>query len=303
MIKKIALSAGLILLSLFLAIRGFSNQTEETITVSGGVTSESQIIGNMIVELLKAETDHDVKFLNNLVSAQVNQVAMERKELSIASVRYTGTDLVTTLGLPIIKEPEKALSTVQKEFQERYQQTWFPSYGFANQFTFMVTRETAEKYQLEKVSDLQTYAGDFTLGTDQGWYERENDGYQAFSKMYGMDFKRVFPMQIGLLYDAVYAGEFDVILGYSTDGRISAYDLVMLEDDRVFFPPYTCSMVVDNDVLKRYPDIQAILSRLNGKIDTETMQRMNYQSDGERIEPKIVAQQFLEKHNYFREDK
>lgn len=293
----------IILSGLVFTFNSFKNtSTKEVITVSGGVTSESQIIGNMIVELIKHETDFEVKFLNNLASAQVNQVAMEKGELSIASVRYTGTDLVTTLGKNIEKDPDKALKIVQKDFKEKYQQTWFPSYGFANEFAFMVTKETAKKYQLQTVSDLKKYANELTLGTDQGWYERKYDGYEAFSKEYSMAFKRVFPMQVGLLYDALHNNSYDVILGYSTDGRISAYDLVLLEDDRKFFPPYTCSMVVDDRILKKFPELKEILHQLDNKLTTETMQRLNYEADGEKLEPKIIAINFLKEHNYFKEE-
>lgn len=300
--KKYILSLIIIVFLTFLIISPLFNKKQDIITVSGGVTSESQIVGNMIVELINHETDLDAQLLNNLVSAQVNQVAMEKGELNIASVRYTGTDLVTTLGMTIEKDPVKALSIVQEEFKDRFNQTWFPSYGFANEFTFMVSKETAEKYNLKKVSDLREHARDLTLGTDQGWYERENDGYQAFSEKYDMSFKRVFPMQIGLLYDALYNNSYDVILGYSTDGRISAYDLVLLEDDLQFFPPYTCSLVVDDKILKKYPNLEEILHRLDNKITTETMQKLNYESDGKKLEPQIIAKQFLKENNYFREE-
>lgn len=300
--KKYIFSVIIIVFLIVLIINPLFNRKQDVITVSGGVTSESQIVGNMIVELINHETDMDAKLLNNLVSAQVNQVAMEKGELNIASVRYTGTDLVTTLGMTIEKDPIKALDTVQKEFKDRFNQTWFPSYGFANEFTFMVSKETAEKYNLKKVSDLREHAKDLTLGTDQGWYERENDGYQAFSDKYDMSFKRVFPMQVGLLYDALYNNSYDVILGYSTDGRISAYDLVLLEDDLQFFPPYTCSLVVDDKVLEKYLNLEEALHRLDNKITTETMQKLNYESDGKKLEPQIIAKQFLEENNYFREE-
>lgn len=300
--KKYVFSIIITLFLTFLIINPLFNRKQDVITVSGGVTSESQIVGNMIVELINHETDMDAKLLNNLVSAQVNQVAMEKGELNIASVRYTGTDLVTTLGMTIEKDPVKALDIVQKEFNDRFNQAWFPSYGFANEFTFMVSKETAEKYNLKKVSDLREHAKDLTLGTDQGWYERENDGYQAFSEKYDMSFKRVFPMQVGLLYDALHNNSYDVILGYSTDGRISAYDLVLLEDDLQFFPPYTCSLVVDNKVLEKYPNLEETLHRLDNKITTETMQKLNYESDGKKLEPQIIAKQFLEENNYFREE-
>ncbi|MFI3685606.1 osmoprotectant ABC transporter substrate-binding protein [Vagococcus fluvialis] len=300
--KKYIFSVIIIVFLTLLIINPLFNRKQDVITVSGGVTSESQIVGNMIVELINHETDMNAKLLNNLVSAQVNQVAMEKGELNIASVRYTGTDLVTTLGMTIEKDPNKALDIVQKEFKDRFNQTWFPSYGFANEFTFMISKETAEKYNLKKVSDLREHAKDLTLGTDQGWYERENDGYQAFSDKYDMSFKRVFPMQVGLLYDALYNNSYDVILGYSTDGRISAYDLVLLEDDLQFFPPYTCSLVVDDKVLEKYPNLEEALHRLDNKITTETMQKLNYESDGKKLEPQIIAKQFLEENNYFREE-
>ncbi|MBV6373245.1 osmoprotectant ABC transporter substrate-binding protein [Enterococcus casseliflavus] len=300
--KKHILSLIIISCLIFFIVYPLFNRKQNVITVSGGVTSESQIVGNMIVELINHETNLDAKLLNNLVSAQVNQVAMEKGELNIASVRYTGTDLVTTLGLSIEKDPQKALDIVQKEFKNRFNQTWFPSYGFANEFTFMVSKETAEKYNLKKVSDLREYALDLTLGTDQGWYERENDGYQAFSEMYDISFKRVFPMQVGLLYDALYNNSYDVILGYSTDGRISAYDLVLLEDDLQFFPPYTCSLVIDDKILNEYPELEETLHRLDNKITTKTMQKLNYESDGKKLEPQIIAKQFLEENNYFREE-
>lgn len=101
--KKYVFSIIITLFLTFLIINPLFNREQDVITVSGGVTSESQIVGNMIVELINHETDMDAKLLNNLVSAQVNQVAMEKGELNIASVRYTGTDLVTTLGMTIEK--------------------------------------------------------------------------------------------------------------------------------------------------------------------------------------------------------
>lgn len=299
--KKIIVTLAFIgLFGLFL-VSNFSDR-DETITVSGGVTSESQILGNLVVELLQHYyPEKNIEFYNNLGSANMMQAAMERGDLDIASPRYTGTDLVGTLHLPIEKNPDKALAIVQKEFKQRYQFEWFPSYGFSNQFTFMVTKETAEKYGLQKVSDLQKHAAKMSLGTDQTWYKREGDGYQAFTEEYGMTFKRVYPMQVGLLYDALVADELDVILGYSTDGRVGSYDLVMLEDDRTFFPPYTCSLIATDKVLAENPELQKVLLKLSDTIDTETMQQMNDASDSDLLEPSLIARQFLEAHDYFEE--
>jgi osmoprotectant transport system substrate-binding protein len=299
--KKIIVLLAFLGLFVWFMASNFSNK-DETITVSGGVTSESQILGSIVVALLQHYTDKEIVFLNNLGSANMMQAAMERGDLNIASPRYTGTDLVGTLNLSVEKDPEKALKIVQEEFRERYQFEWFPSYGFSNQFTFMVTKETAAKYHLKKVSDLKKYADKLNLGTDQTWYKREGDGYQAFTEEYDMSFKRVYPMQVGLLYDALAVGELDVILGYSTDGRVGSYDLVMLEDDHKFFPPYTCSLVATDQVLKENPQLKKILAKLANTIDTETMQKMNDESDRQLLEPALIARQFLEAHNYFEEE-
>ena len=106
-------------------------------------------------------------------------------------------------------------------------------------------------------------------------------------------------MQIGLVYKAVQSGKMDVVLAYTTDGRINAYKLKVLEDDKHFFPPYDASPVARNDVLKQHPELKKVLQKLVGKISTEKMQQLNYESDGKMKEPSTVAKEFLEKNHYF----
>ncbi|KFN92999.1 substrate-binding component of an ABC superfamily L-carnitine/choline transporter [Tetragenococcus muriaticus 3MR10-3] len=109
-------------------------------------------------------------------------------------------------------------------------------------------------------------------------------------------------MQIGLVYDAVAAHRMDVVLGYSTDGRVASYNLVMLEDDRQYFPPYDASPIINEEIAETEPEVREAIQRLAGTIDTETMQELNYQSDNNLIEPSIVAERFLQEHNYFEEE-
>ena len=109
----------------------------------------------------------------------------------------------------------------------------------------------------------------------------------------------ILPMQIGLVYDAVEAGKMDIVLGYSTDGRIASYDLVMLEDDRQFFPPYDAAPVVDNKVLADTPHLKEALNKLGHTISTEKMQELNYEADNNLVEPSVVAQRFLQENHYF----
>lgn len=280
---------------------GQANNTD-TVKVASVVTTESQILGYMLKYLIEYHTDEDVEMINNLGSSTVLHQAMINGDANISATRYTGTDLTGALQAEPIKDPVKALAYVQQAFTKDFNQTFFDSYGFANTYAFMVTQEMAEKHQLETISDLAELAPTLKAGVDTSWLNREGDGYKAFTEIYGFDFSRVFPMQIGLVYDAVQAGEVDVVLGYTTDGRIASYDLKVLEDDLTFFPPYDASVLATNELLEAKPELRDVLQLLVGKITTDKMQELNYLADNNLMEPAVVAENFLVEHNYFSEE-
>lgn len=273
------------------------------IVITGGTTTETQLLSYMV----KGMVDHylpdaPVDMVNNLGSSTLNHQALIGGDANISAVRYTGTSLTGELGMDPLTDPEKAYETVVKGFDEKFDQIWFPSYGFANTYAFLVTRAFAEKNNLNTISDLATIAPTLRAGIDNSWMKREGDGYEAFKVTYGFDFQRVYPMQIGLVYDALQAGEMDIVLGYSTDGRIASYDLVVLEDDLHLFPPYDASPVATKKILEAYPELEAILLKLENTVTGEMMQAMNFEVDNNLVEAQTVAQNFLEKNNFF-EDK
>lgn len=276
-----------------------SNSDKDTIAITGGVTSEAQILASIVSGMVEHYTDKDTTIINNLATTTINHQAMMKKDASISAARYTGTDLTTTLAMEPEKDPKKAFEIVKKEFEKRYQQTWFDSYGFDNTYVFLVTKETAQKYNLKTVSDMGKVADKLVAGVDTAWITREGDGYDGFKEAYAFKFKKILPMQIGLVYDAVNAGKMDVVLGYSTDGRIASYDLVMLEDDKSFFPPYDAAPIVSNELLDSTPGLKKAMEKLKGTITTEKMQKLNYEADNDLVEPSVVAEHFLEENNYF----
>lgn len=280
-----------------------SASSDQTIAITGGITSESQILASLVAGMIEHYTDYDTTIINNLATTTINHQAMMNGDAEISAARYTGTDLTTTLGLDPVKDPKEAFKIVEKEFESRYQQTYMTSYGFDNTYVFLVRKDTAEKYQLKTVSDLQKHAGELVAGVDTAWITREGDGYDGFQEEYGFSFSRILPMQIGLVYDAVSAGKMDIVLGYSTDGRITSYDLVMLEDDRHFFPPYDAAPIINDQLIAKEPKLKKAIAKLAGTIDTKEMQRLNYQADNNLVEPSVVAQEFLSNHNYFEERK
>lgn len=284
------------------SLPGLSGSDKNSISVGTISTSESQIVGQIIRQLIEEETDLTVEMVNNLGSSIVVHQAMVNGDVDISATRYTGTDLAGALKMEPVMDAEKAMEIVQTEFQKQFNQKWYDSYGFENSYAFTITAELAEKENIEKVSDLESLAGDLAFGVDNSWLNRKGDGYEGFVEEYGFEFGNAFPMQIGLVYQAAASGDMDVVLAYTTDGRIKAFDLKVLEDDHNFFPPYETSAVASNDILEKHPEIDEILERLVGKIDTEMMQELNYEADGEMREPAIIAKEFLEENNYFRDE-
>ncbi|MDB5055131.1 MAG: osmoprotectant transporter substrate-binding protein [Bacilli bacterium] len=283
-----------ILLAISLTIGLLSGcASKDIIKIGAQSTSEQLIMANMI-KLLMKQDKLDGQIVSGLGSTPVIVNAMKSNEIQISAVRYVGTDLSGTLGIKELPmESKAALAMVQKGIQDKFDQTWFPSYGFQNTYIFTVRQDLADKFNLNKVSDVVSHAKDMHLGTDNAWLERTLDGYPAFKKTYGIEFGKTSPMEIGLVYKAVSNKDVDIVLAYSTDPRLKEYNLKTLEDDKKFFPPYEASPVVRNDTLKKYPQLQGIMDKLVGLVDTKTMTELNYQADIKKIEPDVIAEKFL----------
>lgn len=283
------------------SLPGLSSSSSDGIAITSLSTSESQITSHMVRLMIEHYSEGELQptLINNLGSSTIQHNALMTGDAEVSGTRYTGTDLTGALQEDPVSDPDEALRLVQEGFKEQHDMKFYNSYGFDNTYAFMVTQETADEYNLETTSDLAEYADEFAVGVDNSWVNREGDGYDAFQEAYGFGFSDMSPMQISLVYEALNTGSLDVALGYTTDGRIAAYDLVVLEDDLLFFPPYDASPFATYDVIEEYPVIDEALTRLEGTITTETMQQLNYRADEEGIEPAIVAEEFLEEHNYF----
>ncbi|WP_425542328.1 osmoprotectant ABC transporter substrate-binding protein [Lentibacillus halophilus] len=281
------------------SLPGLSGTSKETINIGSLTQSESQLMAEILSIMIERQTDAQTNLVTKLGSSIVQHQGMQRGDLDITSTRYTGTDISGALDMEPIKDPEKALKTVKREFDDRFNQTWAETYGFANSYSIAVTQEFAKQNNIETISDLEPYADDMDFGVNNAWINREGDGYDGFKQTY-FDFGQVFPMNLGLVYQAAASGNMDAVLAYSTDGRIKEYNLKVLKDDKRFFPPYDASPVINNETLEKYPEIREITKRLSGEISTEEMQQLNYKMDVKRMNPRKIAKQFLEKNNYFR---
>ncbi|AEV95983.1 osmoprotectant ABC transporter substrate-binding protein [Pediococcus claussenii] len=278
---------------------GLGGTSSDTIRIASQNTTEQQIMASVIQQMIQHYSKYDTEIINNLGSGTVSFQAQKKGEADLTAIRYNGTDYQTILKAAEGKSPEEVNRIVKNDFKKKYHMTYFPSYGFADTYQFMVTQKYAKEHDLNTVSDLKKIAPQMKVGIDQVWLNRRGDGYDGFKKKYGFSFGNIYPMQIGLVYNALASDKMDAVLGYSTDGRIGSYNLKLLKDDRQFFPPYDASTVVNDEALKKYPKLGPILHRLDGKISLKTMQHLNYEVDNNLKEPTVVAQEFLKAHHYF----
>ena len=283
---------------------GDSN-SKDSVKITATESSETKIVANIEKLMIEHYTNGDIKpiIIGNLGSSIVQHNALMRGDANMSAVRFTGTELTSVLDAPPTRDANKAMDESQRLFKKKYNQKYYNSLGFENTYAFMVTKETADKYHLEKVSDLEKYTDQLRLGMDTQWMNRAGDGYPAFQKEYGFKFKSARPMQIGLVYDALKNKKLDIAVGYSTDGRIAAYNLKILKDDRNFFPPYDGSPLATEELIKDHPEIDKALTKLENTISTKEMQKLNYEADGKGKEPAVIAEEFVKKHNYFEDKK
>lgn len=135
-------------------------------------------MGYMLKHMIEHYTDEEVELINNLGSSTVVHQAMLKGDANVSATRYTGTDITGALNAELIKDPAEALAFVQKAFQGRHNQTFFDSCGFENTYAFMVSQETAEQYNLNKISDLAAIPADIEAGVDTSWLSSEVDGFK-----------------------------------------------------------------------------------------------------------------------------
>ncbi|MDB5246317.1 MAG: transporter permease [Segetibacter sp.] len=126
-----------------------------------------------------------------------------------------------------------------------------------------------------------------------------SDGYLGLKDKYGLDIRTVV-ISDAVMYKAAYENQLDVISGYSTDGRLKAYDLVVLEDDKKIFPPYYAAPIVRQEVLQKYPELEPALNLLCGKINDSVMTELNYKVDYLKQSPEKVAKDFLIEHKLYK---
>jgi glycine betaine/choline ABC-type transport system substrate-binding protein len=284
--------AGVVLLAAVFAapFEEAKGQVKPVIMVGSKGFTEQLILGN-IVALIMENNGFKVERKIGLGGTVICHEAIVRGDINVY-VEYTGTGLTTILKRPVVKDPEEVYRIVKKDYEEKFKLTWLKPWGFNNTYCIVMRKDDAERLKVNKISDLKPIAKDLIFGATIEFMARP-DGVPGLTKLYDLKFKDQKGMDPGLVYKAIAEKQVDVISGFATDGRIPAFDLVVLDDDLRFFPPYYAAPVVRMDLLAKASRAADLLNRLAGKISNIDMATMNYSVDGKKLEAETVAKDYL----------
>lgn len=205
---------------------------------------------------------------------------------------YTGTAFTAILRHEPIGDPRAVYQQVKREYASNFGIEVSEPLGFENTFAILVRGADARQLDLQTISDAASHTPRWRAGFGQDFMSRA-DGYPGFSKAYGLRFREVREMDLSLTYIALSSRQVDLIAGNSTEGRIATLDLVQLEDDRRYFPPYEAVYLVRPDSLKRVPVFGEVLMKLAQAISTDEMRRLNSEVDEKKRDAKEVVREWI----------
>ncbi|HXQ25662.1 MAG TPA: glycine betaine ABC transporter substrate-binding protein [Candidatus Acidoferrales bacterium] len=269
-----------------------SARPRDTIVVGSKNFPEQALLGEILAQHLEARTHLRVERRFYLAGSYICQQALLAGRID-TYVEYTGTALTAILHDPIESDPSSVFGKVQAEYKKRFHLEVMPSLGFNNTFAIVIRGEDARRLHVTTLSEAASHTPEWRAGLGYEFLERP-DGYPGLARVYGLQFAappRI--LDLGLLYRALLDEQVDLVAGNSTDGLLAARDLVILEDDKHYFPPYEAVPIVREDTLARYPEARAAIAELAGTISDAEMQKMNYAVAGQGRDTSEVAREFL----------
>jgi osmoprotectant transport system substrate-binding protein len=254
--------------------------------------TESDLLGEIVAQHIERRTGLVVDRRFHLGGTFVCHQAITSGKIDLY-VEYTGTAYTAVLKYPPLHNADTVYRTVGAEYERRFGLAWGKPFGFDNTFAILVRHADAVRDGLTRISDLARVAPRWRAGFGYEFFERP-DGLAGLAKAYGLRFAAPpTAMDLGLTYRALADRTVDVIAGNSTDGQIAALDLVALEDDRGYFPPYFAAPVIRVMALAAHPALRRALDELGGKLSNAEMRRLNALADVEHRDIAAIARDWL----------
>lgn len=289
--KKIGYALGTFLV-IILGVVGMQQYSKnDTIHIASKPVSEGYILAEIVGTLIESDTNLKVTYTHGVGGGTSNiHPGMVRGDFDMYP-EYTGTSWQIVLKHKEDYKNDK-FPMLSAEYKDKYHFLWKGMFGFNDTYSIGIRADLAKEYGIKTFTDLEKYAGQLTFGAEYDFFERE-DGYKALANAYNYHFKKVVDMDNGLKYQALFDKKIDAMTVFTTDGQLSDPRVVVLEDDRNFYPSYMAGMVVREEILQKHPELDAVLHRLDGILDESTMAQLNKRVEIDKEDPKQVAREFL----------
>ena len=262
--------------------------------------TEQIILGKIMVNLLK-DRGIPVKDRTNLGGTDVNREALMQGQVDLY-MEYTGTAWLSFFKKKELIRDSAGLFEKVKAIDAKKGLVWLAPAKFNNTYAIVMPAEKADKMGIKTLSDwaawIKKNPGKMTVAVGPEFYSRV-DGFKGMMGYYGLKFGKDIPdasvkkMADALCKKSVRDGQALCGMAFATDGEIKAYNQMVLEDDKNYFPIYNPAPVVRKEVLKKYPQIKFILGELGPSLDTATMTRLNYRVNVNGEKPAWVAKSWL----------
>jgi len=263
------------------------------VTIGSKNFTEQKLLGEIYAQALGA-AGYDVSTELNLGDEKTALKAVEGGDIS-AYPEYTGTALLSFFGFTADKLPNDettAYDEAKAGFAKKSLTALEPT-PFVSSNEVAVTKETADKLGLKKISDLEGKSQDLTLYGSPECRQRL-DCKLGLEQVYGLKFKKFVPIDLALRHEVLKKGQADVSIVFTTDPQNKREGFVLLEDDKGMFPPYNSTLVVRNDVLQKAgPDFKKVVELVNKDLTDDVMQELNARVDIDKSTPEDVAGQYL----------
>lgn len=252
--------------------------------------TEQVILGEIVAQQIERRTGVPVERKLNLGGTLLAHEALKGGSIDLYP-EYTGTALTAVLQQGGVPDPGGVLAKVREGYRA-WSLTWMDPLGLNNTFAMVVRSELASARGLQTLSEASKHS--WRLGVGYEFVQRP-DGLDGLRKAYDLRLQGApLTMDLGLLYPALQAGKIDLAAANSTDGRLASGDFVVLRDDKQYFPPYECAVVVRDAAFQQFPELRAALAQLSGKIDADRMRKLNAAVDIEHRNVADVAREFLD---------
>ncbi|MGO9519504.1 MAG: glycine betaine ABC transporter substrate-binding protein [Candidatus Korobacteraceae bacterium] len=262
------------------------------ITVGSKNFTEQLVLGELLAQYLTSACHLPIERRFYLAGTYICQQALLAGRIDVY-VEYTGTALAAILKQNGSGDSQAVYEQVKSEYRRKFGLDVMPPLGFNNSFAIVMRGEDARRLGVSTLSQLAAVAPQMRLGVGYEFLERQ-DGYKGLVSTYGLKFAEApRVMDLGLLYRALQNKSVDVVAGNNTDGLIAALGLLVLQDDKHYFPPYDAVPVVRPELFQHCPQAQAAFERLAGHITADDMRKMNYAVDGQKRDAAAVAREFL----------